>query len=81
MERFQEAYLTVLNSIAPLSRKIIEVAYVTVSSPAFCLALYLTAVLFVASYSTLVTSVSKKSSVDQSELEIGGARLLDKLHE
>ena len=81
MERFQEAYLTVLNSIVPLSRKITEVAYVTVSSPAFCLALYLTGVLFVASYSMLVTSVSKKSNVDQSELEIGGARLLDKLHE
>ena len=41
----------------------------TIENPAFCLPLYLTGAPFEASYSTLVTSVSKKSSVDQSELE------------
>ena len=42
----------------------------TIGNPAFCLFFYLTGVhIFEASYSTLVTSVSKKSSVDQSELE------------
>ena len=43
--------------------------HVTIGNPAFCLALYLTGAPFEASYSTLVTSVSKKSSVDQLELE------------
>ena len=43
--------------------------HVTIGNPAFCLALYFTGAPFEASYSTLVTSVSKKSSVDQSELE------------
>ena len=49
--------------------KELEVVYVTFGNPAFCLFLYLIGVIFEASYSTLVTSVSKKSIVDQSELE------------
>ena len=46
-----------------------DVVYVTIGNPAFCLALYLTGVHLRASYSALVTLVSKNSSVDQSELE------------
>ena len=48
---------------------ILEVVYITIRYPAFCLALYLTGVHFQGSYSTLVMSVSRKSIVDQSELE------------
>ena len=48
-----------------------EGVYVTIENPAFCLFLYLIGVayIFERSYNTVVTSVSKKSSVDQSELE------------
>ena len=46
-----------------------EVVYVTIGYPTFCLFLYLTEVHFRGDYSTLVTSVSKNSSVDQTELE------------
>ena len=42
----------------------LEVVYVTIGNPAFCLFLYLTGVHFEDSYSTLMTSMSKKSSVD-----------------
>ena len=38
------------------------------------------AYIFEASYSTVVTSVSKKSSIDQPELEIGGISLSDVLY-
>ena len=46
-----------------------EVLYVTIANPAFCTFLNLTAYISEASYSMLVTSVSKKSIVDKSELE------------
>ena len=45
-----------------------DVVYVTIGNTAFCLALYLTGVHLRASYSTLVTLVSKNSSVDQSDM-------------
>ena len=41
----------------------------TIGNSTFCLFLYLTGIIFETNFSTLVTSVSKKSSVDQSELE------------
>ena len=49
-------------------RNQVEVVYVTIETPGFCLFLYLTYI-SEASYSKLVTSVSKKSNVDQLELE------------
>ena len=49
------------------TEKYTEVVYGIIGNRAFCLALYLTGV-FEVSYSTLVPSVSKKSSVDQTEL-------------
>ena len=41
-----------------------------IGNPDFCLTFYLTGVHFRGEFSTLVTSVSKNSSMDQSELEI-----------
>ena len=47
-----------------------DVVYVTIGNPAFCLALYLTSIHFRDKLKfVLVMWVSKKSSVDQSELE------------
>ena len=62
-------------------RTLYEGAYVTIGNSAFCLVLYLTGYIFEASYSTLVTPVSEKSSMDQSELEnlTLGVRWQDKL--
>ena len=47
---------------------------------AFVSSLIWLAHIFEASYSTVVTSVSKKSSIDQPELEIGGISLSDVLY-
>ena len=56
------------NNVFQIKFSFLEVVYVTIGNPVFCFAL-LTGVHFEACYSTLVTWVSKKSSVDQSELE------------
>ena len=55
-------------SLSMTHRNQVEVVYVTIEIPGFCLFLYLTYI-SEASYSKLVTSVSKKSNVDQLELE------------
>ena len=61
---------SVIFVIAPDTDYDYEVVYVTIGNPAFYLALYLTGVHFRSKLQhVLVTWVSKKSNVEQSELE------------
>ena len=48
---------------------VLEIVYVKIGNPVFCLALYLTGVHFPGELSRFITWVGKKSSVDQSELK------------
>ena len=62
---YNTAHYMVYSFQGPFSKSV----FVTFGNPAFCLDLYLTGLDFPGELSTLVASVRKISSVDQSELQ------------